>query len=77
MGQDQEKVPGNGRRYPTTAPGWNVEENAPKVPKDVENIAGIPNLSEGSGVPTAKFQRSSNGGPNHEHRTRGKCPEFE
>ena len=39
---------------PTTAPGRNVEENAPKVPKDVENVAGIPNLSEGSGVLTAK-----------------------
>ena len=39
---------------PTTAPGRNVEENAPKEPKDVENVAGRPNLSEGSGVPTSK-----------------------
>ena len=36
------------------APGRNVEENAPKVPKDVENVAGRPKLSKGSGVPTSK-----------------------
>ncbi|XP_063724381.1 uncharacterized protein LOC134852033 [Symsagittifera roscoffensis] len=41
-------------RNPTTAPDRNVEANAPKVPKDVENIAGKANLSEGSGIPTSK-----------------------
>ena len=31
-----------------------MEANAPKVPKDVENIAGKANLSERSGIPTSK-----------------------
>ena len=59
----------------TTAPDRNVEANAPKVLKDVENITGKANLSEGSGTLTSKG--GGHGGPNHEHRTRGKCPEFE
>ena len=38
----------------TTAPGRNAEENEPKVPKDVEDGTGRPNLSEGSGAAKSK-----------------------